>query len=90
MKQSYAPRLSRETKLVVVSHCASPADVRRIFGLWSWALLLRRSVCSIIYQAFVFMNEPQPTRRRRIPDYVVDEIKMLLDIFQVLCENMGY
>lgn len=88
VKPSHALRLYKLTNPVVASRRASPALVRRIVGLWSYALLLRRPAFSILYQAFAFTNEEHPDKCRRLPDSVVEELSTLLDVFPLLFADL--
>lgn len=89
VKPSHALRLFRLTNPVVASKRGSPAQIRRIVGLWTYALLLRRPEFSILYDIFLFLDEDDAHRSRCIPDSVVSELATLLHVFPLLFADLS-
>lgn len=89
VKPSHGNKLFSSTNRVVVYKQASPRDIQRIVGLWNWALLLHRPVFSVLFHVYAFMLEPDQDRRRRLPDSVVMELSILLDLFPLLFAKLS-
>lgn len=89
VKPSHALKLFRETNPVVASTTASPKKIQEIVGLWSWALLLRRQLFSVLFHTYNFCRQPQPERKRRISDAIIRELSILLDVFPMVYADLS-
>lgn len=89
VKTDHAKKLFCTKNPIVASLRASPRELQNVIGLWNWALLLRRPALSVLFHVYTFMIEAQPDRSRRLPDSVVTELSILLDLFPLLYADLS-
>lgn len=85
-----AVRLRRETEAVLKRDGASPREIESILGRWTWAVLLRRCLLSIMGELYTLANMQSPNFVRKVSKAQVVELNMLLDLFPAMYADLQY
>lgn len=74
---------------IVSSRRASPQEIQRVIGLWSWPLLICLPPFYVLFHEYQFMLEADPDRRRRLPDTAISEFSVFVDLFPLLYDDLS-
>lgn len=82
-------KLLRATEELLVSRQCSSRHLAQVIGCWVYACLLKRPMLSVLSAVYDFCDEARYDEVRLLPDAVLRELSILLDLAPAMCCNLA-
>lgn len=89
VKPSFLFKLLRTTEALLVKRKCSPRHLAEVVGCWVYACLPKRPMLAVLSAVYHFENEIGYERTRPLPDAVLRELSLLLDLAPAMCCDLS-
>lgn len=86
---SFFLKLYSTTDALLEAKQCSPRHLSHVVGCWVYACLLRRPMLSVLSAVYEFGNEESYEESSPLPDAVLRELSMLLDLATAMCCSLS-